>query len=144
MGFGFYVWPCFIVWGLDRAIRLGRLIYYNHLYFGFGSAAHRLDASVELLSPHMVRLHLKRPPHFRWTPGQTAFLAMPTVSRLIVESHPFTMASVDSRYALGDEVTNRDADKSAFDKDADDEAMAYWNELVFLIHVREGYTKRLA
>ncbi|OSC98884.1 iron reductase [Trametes coccinea BRFM310] len=144
MGFGFYLWPCFIIWGLDRAVRLGRLIYYNHLYFGFGSASQRLDASVELLSPHMVRLHLKRPPHFRWTPGQTAFLAMPTVSRLIVESHPFTIASVDSRYALGDEVASHDTDKGAFDKDADHETTAYWNELVFLIHVREGYTKRLA
>ncbi|CDO76209.1 hypothetical protein BN946_scf184819.g9 [Trametes cinnabarina] len=143
-GFGFYVWPCFIIWGLDRAIRLGRLIYYNHLYFGFASAARRMDASVELLSPHMVRLRLKRPPHFRWTPGQTAFLAMPTVSRLIVESHPFTIASVDSRYSLGDGPGAHDEERDALDKDVENEATSFWNELVFLIHVREGYTRRLA
>ncbi|KAI0828502.1 iron reductase [Trametes gibbosa] len=144
-GFGFYVWPCFAIWGLDRAMRLARLIFYNHLYFGFSSTAHRLDASVELLSPHLVRLHLKRPPHFRWTPGQTAYVAMPGVSRFPIESHPFTIASVDARYDLNavSEKAVVDVEKVA-DADSDADGTLYWNELVFLIHVREGYTRRLA
>ncbi|KAI8973097.1 iron reductase [Trametes punicea] len=144
--FGFYLWPCFIVWGVDRVIRLGRLIYHNHLYFGFSSVSRQLDASVELLSPQMIRLRLKRPPHFRWTPGQEAFLVMPTVSRLIIESHPFTIASVDTRYTLGDRQTSRtpDGEKSDSDSSSDPDATAYWNELVFLIQVREGFTRRLA
>ncbi|KAI0635361.1 iron reductase [Trametes polyzona] len=142
--FGFYVWPCFIVWGLDRVIRLARLVFYNHLYFGFSKSSGQLDASLELLSPHLVRLHLKRPPHFRWTPGQTAFLSMPAVSKFPIESHPFTIASVDARYALNDTRTGRsaDAEKNGAEDDAD--ATLYWNELVFLVHVREGYTRRLA
>ncbi|KAI0354097.1 iron reductase [Trametes cingulata] len=142
--FGFYVWPCFIIWGLDRAIRLGRLIYYNHLYFGLSKVAHRFDASVELLSPQLVRLHLKRPPHFRWTPGQTAFLAMPSVSKFPIESHPFTIASVDARYNLNDNKSPRATDVEKVGTGAEAEATLYWNELVFLIHVREGYTRRLA
>ncbi|KAI0367299.1 iron reductase [Pilatotrama ljubarskyi] len=142
--FGFYVWPCFIIWGLDRAIRLGRLIYYNHLYFGLSEVSHRLDASVELLSPQLVRLHLKRPPHFRWTPGQTAYLAMPSVSKFPIESHPFTIASVDARYDLGDAKRPRLADVEKNGSDAEADPTLYWNELVFLIQVREGYTRRLA
>ncbi|KAI9057704.1 iron reductase [Trametes sanguinea] len=144
---GFYVWPSFLIWGLDRAIRFARLVYYNHLYFGFSSASHRLDATVELLSPHFVRLHMQRPPHFRWTPGQTAFLTMPTVSGFPLEAHPFTIASVDERYQLeGSESKvskSLGVDKSPGDSPAADVA-PFWNELTFLINVREGFTKRLA
>ncbi|KAH9855456.1 iron reductase [Lenzites betulinus] len=142
-GYGFYVWPCFAIWGLDRAMRLTRLIFYNHLYFGLSATADRLDASVELLSPHLVRLHLKRPPHFRWTPGQTAYVAMPGVSHFPIESHPFTIASVDARYALED-VTEKPITDDEKVVDAANEGTLYWNELVFLVHVREGYTRRLA
>ncbi|OSC98885.1 iron reductase [Trametes coccinea BRFM310] len=142
---GFYVWPSFLVWGLDRAIRFARLVYYNHLYFGFSSASHKLDASVELLSPHFVRLHMQRPAHFRWTPGQTAFLMMPTVSGFPLEAHPFTIASVDDRYRLeGLKASGSpETEKLAGDTLAADVA-PFWNELTFLINVREGFTKRLA
>ncbi|KAI0777446.1 iron reductase [Trametes elegans] len=145
---GSYIWPSFLVWGLDRIIRLARLVYYNHLYFGISSCANpkRLDASAELLSPHFVRLHLKRPPHFTWTPGQTAFLTMPGVSGFPLEAHPFTIASVDSRYQLDGAQTPcvpSDAEKSVGAGEEGD-ATPYWEELVFLINVREGFTRRLA
>ncbi|KAL1938751.1 hypothetical protein VTO73DRAFT_11354 [Trametes versicolor] len=143
---GVYIWPCFLIWGLDRAIRLARLVFYNHLYFGFTKTSNRLDASVELLSPHFVRLHLQRPPHFRWTPGQTAFLTMPGVSAFPLEAHPFTIASVDARYQLNGvsspTVGPGDAEKAGPPSGAD--ATPYWKELVFLVNVREGFTRRLA
>ncbi|KAH9896466.1 iron reductase [Cubamyces lactineus] len=141
---GSYIWPCFLIWGLDRALRLTRLVYYNHLYFGFSSTAHRLDASVELLSPHFVRLHIQRPPHFTWTPGQTAFLTMPGVSGIPFEAHPFTIASVDARYQLNGVKTPRTADMEKPASEAGADATPFWKELVFLINVREGFTKRLA
>ncbi|TBU43175.1 ferric reductase NAD binding domain-containing protein [Dichomitus squalens] len=139
--FATYVWPSFLIWALDRFIRVARVVYYNHLYFGFSSKSDRLDASVELLSPHFVRLHISRPPHFNWTPGQTAFLVMPTVSGNPLEAHPFTIASVDSHYQL------TTAEKPDLEKKASSDAVdiaPYWKELVFLINVREGFTKRLA
>lgn len=144
MHIGVYIWPCFLIWGLDRAIRLARLVFYNHLYFGFSKASNRLDASVELLSPHFVRLHLQRPPHFRWTPGQTAFLTMPGVSGFPLEAHPFTIASVDARYQLNgvSSPTVGDAEKAGPPSGSD--ATPYWKELVFLVNVREGFTRRLA
>ena len=78
---GKYIWPSFLVWALDRALRVGRVVFYNHLYFGFSEKAHRLDASAELLSPHFVWLHIERPPHFHWTPGQTAFQRIAAIAR---------------------------------------------------------------
>ncbi|KAI0710554.1 ferric reductase NAD binding domain-containing protein [Earliella scabrosa] len=140
--YGYYVWPCFLIWGLDRFLRFARVVYYNHLYFGFRSKANPLDASVELLSPHFVRLHIHRPPHFSWTPGQTAFLIMPTVSGFPLEAHPFTIASVDSHYQLQDAKTpTTDGEKRSSDTV---DVAPFWKELVFLINVREGFTKRLA
>ena len=158
--FGAYVWPSLLIWALDRFVRLARVVYYNHLYFGFGKKADRLDASVELLSPHFVRLHIQRPPHFSWTPGQTAFLTMPAVSGNPLESHPFTIASVDSHYQLtGTDANTNTSSAAAGDNekkgsvavavdaaraaDADD-VTPYWKELTFLINVREGFTRRLA
>ncbi|RPD56511.1 hypothetical protein L226DRAFT_456483 [Lentinus tigrinus ALCF2SS1-7] len=140
---GTYVWPSFLIWGLDRFIRFARVVYYNHLYFGFSSKADQLDASVELLSPHFVRLHIHRPPHFNWTPGQTAYLAMPSVSGNPLEMHPFTIASVDSHYQLAGVKTPATGDVEKKFSEANDVA-PYWKELVFLINVREGFTKRLA
>ncbi|KAI1792303.1 ferric reductase NAD binding domain-containing protein [Ganoderma leucocontextum] len=158
--YGTYIWPSLLIWALDRFIRLARVVYYNHLYFGFSKKANRLDASVELLSPHFVRLHIHRPPHFSWTPGQTAFLTMPAVSGNPLESHPFTIASVDSHYQLAGApapststaATAADAGLEkkfpvAVDVDAArpaDDVAPYWKELVFLINVREGFTRRLA
>ncbi|KAI8973096.1 iron reductase [Trametes punicea] len=141
---GSYVWPSFLIWGLDRVIRVARLVYYNHLYFGFSADAHRLDASVELLSPHFVRLHMRRPPHFRWTPGQTAFLMMPTVSGIPLEAHPFTIASVDERYQLHGVKESSEAKEGEKMRTDSEETAPYWKELVFLINVREGFTRRLA
>ncbi|KAI0746278.1 iron reductase [Daedaleopsis nitida] len=141
--YGTYMWPSLLIWGLDRFIRVVRLVCYNHLYFAFSAKADRLDASVELLSPHFVRLHIHRPPHFNWTPGQTAFLTMPTVSGFPLEAHPFTIASVDSHYQLTGMKTPATADvEKRFEREAD--VAPYWKELVFLINVREGFTKRLA
>ncbi|PIL27014.1 transporter [Ganoderma sinense ZZ0214-1] len=150
--YGTYVWPSLLIWALDRAIRLARVVYYNHLYFGFSKKAGRLDASVELLSPHFVRLHIQRPPHFSWTPGQTAFLTVPGVSGNPLECHPFTIASVDSHYQLAASAssTSKNEKKAATSvavspaRPGDDDASPYWKELTFLINVRSGFTRRLA
>ncbi|KAJ3737340.1 ferric reductase NAD binding domain-containing protein [Lentinula guzmanii] len=137
-----YIWPSFIIWGIDRIIRVIRLVAFNHTYFGFDSGAGKaLDATTELLTPKCVRLTLKRPPHFKWSPGQVAYLITPGVSSLPFESHPFTIASYDSHMSLK-EITS-----SAASTDSDSNTtptVSYWKELVFLINVQEGFTKRLA
>ncbi|OBZ78050.1 Ferric/cupric reductase transmembrane component 1 [Grifola frondosa] len=137
--FGTYVWPSFLFWGLDRFIRFIRVVVFNHLYFAFSSKANALDATVELLSPHFVRLRLSRPPHFHWAPGQTAFLTVPSASTFPLESHPFTISSVDTTLCFGAREPAGDLEKTDLG-----ETVPYWKELVFLVKVREGFTKSLA
>ncbi|KAL0069415.1 hypothetical protein AAF712_003440 [Marasmius tenuissimus] len=139
-----FVWPSFVIWGLDRLIRGLRLLVYNLSYFGFGRGAERLDASVELLSPTLVRVSLKRPPHFHWSPGQTAFLILPDVSTLPFEAHPFTIASFDSRLSKGEIITKFERTPEDLVTNSLFATESLWKELVFLVSVQEGFTKRLA
>lgn len=91
-----------------------------------------MDATAELLSDHFIRLRMRRPSHFHWSPGQTAYLILPSVSTLPFEAHPFTIGSIDSSL-LSDDTSEKNLGESA----------PYWKELVFLIQAREGFTKRL-
>jgi ferric-chelate reductase len=129
-GFVSYIWPCFVIWGLDRFIRLVRLVVFNT---SLGTSASHADASMEacaeLVTSDLVRLTMKRPKHFRWDAGQTAYLILPTVSALPIEAHPFTIASYDSN-----EVSRGDDNEKV---------PPMWKDLVFLINVREGFTKHL-
>ncbi|KAL0581255.1 hypothetical protein V5O48_000738 [Marasmius crinis-equi] len=143
-GFNKYVWPSFVIWGLDRSIRGFRLLLSNYSYFGFGKGAETLDASVELLSPKLVRLTLKRPPHFHWSPGQTAFLIMPDVSTLPFETHPFTIASFDSGLSKREIIAGSPTPSINSSANNVSAPESFWKELVFLVNVREGFTKRLA
>ncbi|KAF9261634.1 hypothetical protein L218DRAFT_1045066 [Marasmius fiardii PR-910] len=146
--FDTYVWPSFVIWGVDRFIRAVRLLVFN---FGWGRRAEMLDASAELISSKLVRLTLKRPPHFRWSPGHTAFLVFPDVSTLPFETHPFTIASYDSgldnREFMGSSSTAEsvgDSRITAKESEVTTSPAAFWKELVFLVNVNEGLTKRLA
>ncbi|KAJ8514611.1 hypothetical protein ONZ45_g7874 [Pleurotus djamor] len=132
-----YIIACFIIWGLDRLIRVIRLIVFNYTYLGSKSGDHVLIAKAELLAGDMVRLTLRRPLHFHWLPGQSAYLIMPSVSNLPFEAHPFTIASFDPRLkhrgqiAGEDEITN------------EKEAAETMKELVFLVSPQEGATRKL-
>ncbi|KAF4618189.1 hypothetical protein D9613_011675 [Agrocybe pediades] len=121
-------WPSMIVWGIDRFIRLVQLVLYNYGYFSPSSSPEELDASVELLSPHFLRVTMYRPKYFYWRPGQSAFLAFPTVSKFPFkfESHPFTIATT------AEEVV-----------DADSASGSKKRKLVFFLRVRNGFTARL-
>ena len=131
----YWIWPSFVFWALDRLLRIARVVFCNHLYFGFSRRARLQDATIELLSDNFVRIRVRRPPHFRWCPGQTAYLIMPTVSRFPLEAHPFSIASIDS--SLFPPSTRGSAEAGPV------EESPHWKELVFLINVRGGFTKRL-
>ena len=131
----YWIWPSFVFWALDRLLRIARVVFCNHLYFGFSRRARLQDATVELLSDNFVRIRVRRPPHFRWCPGQTAYLIMPAVSRFPLEAHPFSIASIDS--SLFPPSTRGSAEAGSA------EESPHWKELVFLINVRGGFTKRL-
>jgi ferric-chelate reductase len=138
----YWIWPSFIFWALDRFIRIVRLVVFNHSYFGFKSGSGTMDATTELLSDNIVRLRLCRPPHFHWSPGQTAYLIMPSVSTLPFEAHPFTIASFDSSLLSTavpeDQSRSENNEVQVLGSDA-----PFWKELVFLVNVHEGFTKKL-
>ncbi|RPD78371.1 hypothetical protein L226DRAFT_531717 [Lentinus tigrinus ALCF2SS1-7] len=153
---GEYVWPCFLIWGADRLLRLFRVAYFNSNVYGGNSA---LEATVELVSPQFVKLGLTRPSHFKWTPGQAAFLIVPEVSGFPLEAHPFTIASVDSRYRLRNDSAGKRYHESGkcYQVEAGESSAMALNEeksrtdivsdherVEFFINVREGFTKRLA
>ncbi|KAG1731750.1 ferric reductase NAD binding domain-containing protein, partial [Suillus lakei] len=133
----YWIWPSFVIWALDRFIRVVRLVVFNHSYFGFKSGAGTMDAATELLSDDVVRLRLCRPPHFHWSPGQTAYLIMPSVSTLPFEAHPFTIASFDSSL-LSTATAGAQSSSEILGSSA-----PFWKELVFLVNVQGGFTRKL-
>jgi ferric-chelate reductase len=102
-----------------------------------------MDATAELLSEDVVRLRLCRPPHFHWSPGQSAYLTMPSVSTVPFEAHPFAIASVYS--SLFQTTTPEYSPESGVNKDIQISASSapLWKELVFLVKVHKGFTKKL-
>lgn len=107
-----FLWPALLVWAFDRILRLGRFVWNNKPW----EKNHSGDALVELLSEDTIRLTMTR--RISWTPGQHAYVILPTVSTLPFEAHPFTIASLPSE----------DGKES---------------DVVFLIRGRSGFTKRL-
>jgi len=103
-------------------------VYFNLACFGSSQRLGILDATTELLSDSLVRVKLRRPNNFHWSPGQFAYLIIPSVSRLPFEAHPFSIASVDS---------------ALFAPDTKVAEGSYGKELVFFIRVKNGFTRRL-
>ncbi|KAG6370004.1 putative ferric/cupric reductase [Boletus reticuloceps] len=126
--FTYYIWTSFIIWAADRLIRTSRLIYFNLAYFRPSQRHSILDATTELLSDSLVRVRFRRPNTFHWSPGQFAYLIMPSVSRLPFEAHPFSIASVDSVLFAPDTTVGGDSNGK---------------ELAFFIGVKSGFTRRL-
>lgn len=133
----YWIYPCFIIWGVDRLIRLLRLVVFN---FGFKSES-MMNATAELLSDDFVRLRFHRPSYFHWAPGQTAYLIMPSVSRLPFEAHPFTIASFDSNFF--DVPEAQEPRGQNLGQIGPAELAPFWKEVVFFINVKKGFTARL-
>ncbi|KAH7890605.1 FAD-binding domain-containing protein [Phlebopus sp. FC_14] len=129
-----WIWPSLVIWGLDRSLRALKVVAFNYPYFFSMRGSRALDATTELLSDDFVRVKFRRPRYFRWKPGQAAYLIMPSVSRFPLETHPFSIASIDSPLFVSNEQDlNRFSPRGTAD----------WKELVFIISVRGGFTRRL-
>ncbi|KAJ3493941.1 hypothetical protein NLJ89_g10910 [Agrocybe chaxingu] len=134
-------WPTMIVWGLDRFLRIVRIVVHNFGYFlptNASSNASDLDASVEVLSPHFLRLTLHRPKSFKWRAGQSAYLSFPSVSVFPLEAHPFTIASIPDMEGGSDGEVDDEKRKDEPENEGKKE-----RKLVFFVRVRKGFTSRL-
>lgn len=79
-------------------------------------APNKSPAEIELLSHDTVKVTVRRYVPFGWKAGQHMFLSFPTLGP--VESHPFTIANIP-------------------------EGTEKQKKLVWVIRVRDGFTKRL-
>jgi len=120
--YAFELWPCFLLWGLDRLARGVRVIATGRLWRPLVGKSSDADlATITMLSEDTVGITLQR--RMNWTAGQYAFLILPGVSTIPFESHPFTMASI-----------SKALDGTGGPKD---------KELRFIIRARSGFTRRL-
>ncbi|KAK6980774.1 Ferric/cupric reductase transmembrane component 1 [Favolaschia claudopus] len=163
-GYGVYIWPSMFLWGLDRFLRLVRIAFVNSPLFPLRRAgdvdaksALTSSATVTLLSPHFVRILVDAPAYFlwRWRPGQSAYItiigAYPTS---ITEAHPFTIADViDGRevkpghgsmhVAAGSTEKESSEDGNSSGRDGVEKSATKKPRLMFIVRVREGFTRQL-
>ncbi|TFK76030.1 hypothetical protein BDN72DRAFT_362236 [Pluteus cervinus] len=111
-GYEYYIWPAMVVWGFDRLFRFVRMAWNNR------SHNDRSSAQIELLTEDTIRITFRR--RMTWTPGQHAYLTLPTISKIPTEAHPFSIANIPT--------------PSDDNKDTD---------VVFLVKARGGFTRHL-
>ncbi|KAF7351455.1 Ferric/cupric reductase transmembrane component 1 [Mycena sanguinolenta] len=151
---GYYIWPSLLVWGVDRFLRFIRIFFVNGGFLTLFNtkSSSALGAKVEVISPEFLRVTVRRPDYFRWSPGQMAYLSIPSVSAMPWEAHPFTIASIDGCIPPSKEISSRDDSASDKEKDesvesevvaVDNSPSGYSKRLVFLLRVHDGFTKRL-
>lgn len=82
-----WAWSGFVIWGFDRLVSLAKL--------GWASKG-TAKAVVEVLGSDVVRVTVRT--GMKWTPGQHAFLTLPSVAP--AQQHPFTMTNLSSGEAI--------------------------------------------
>jgi ferric-chelate reductase len=132
--YGSYIWPALLLMGIDRVLRVLRLVVCNFGYIA-GKRRTELDAQVDVLSPDFMRISLTRPQHVNWSPGQSAYISMPGIAPF--QFHPFTISTVDVRaIPLGKYATDTQT-QAAYSGRRDGQRLA------FLVRVRKGFTASL-
>lgn len=144
-----YMWPPFLIWGLDRTLRLARILRVRYLSSKCkGSAA---QAKLQVLSANTLSVSIRvassastySPLGFSWRAGQSAYLSIPIVARwglgLSVEAHPFTIASIDTQVSTSD-ISASDKEKS---QDTQKSGVEPTVEIKFIVRARHGFTRRL-
>ncbi|KAF7337128.1 Ferric/cupric reductase transmembrane component 1 [Mycena venus] len=159
-----FVWPSFVLWGVDRLLRLLRIFVVNGGYLNLlrvGKSATPLEACVDVISAHLLRVTVCVPDRVSWAPGQVAYLSIPAISRTPWEAHPFSISSIDpgsgassgaktSQNTSGTSSRDEKTQESESGEDAKTLVLPMTTSryskrkhLVFLIRVRGGFTKRL-
>ncbi|KZV61119.1 hypothetical protein PENSPDRAFT_619411 [Peniophora sp. CONT] len=146
---GQYVWPTWVLWGFDRIVRAGRIFAFNHGYLMPGGGA-ACNATVERVADGYMRLRFHRPAHLHWSPGQSAHITMPAVSKFPFESHPFTIANADvpappapTSEKMKTENSLESTSSSSSSTTTVSPSENSDKELIFIIKKQEGFTRHL-
>ncbi|KAK7531506.1 ferric reductase NAD binding domain-containing protein [Phyllosticta citribraziliensis] len=119
-----YLWVTLAVWLASWLVRLFWCMRSTNVRSPWFVGA---QATVQLLPANLVRIEVDRPESFNFTPAQHCFLRFNRLAPY--DHHPFTIASAPTRGGGGSD---------------DDEKAKESTTLVFLVKVRDGFTRRLA
>ncbi|KAK8199205.1 ferric reductase NAD binding domain-containing protein [Phyllosticta capitalensis] len=113
-----YLWATLAVWLASWLVRLFWCMRSTNVRSPWFVGA---QATVKLLPANLVRIEVERPLYFDLTPAQHCFLRFSHIA--VYDNHPFTIASAPT-HGTAEKTTEK--------------------PLVFLIKVRDGFTRRLA
>lgn len=138
-----YIWPCFVIWGLDRFIRILRigLIFKASRAVSNSRSVDLASCNLEMISDNIIRLAIPISSRFHWSAGQSVFLTIQGVS-LFLLGNPFTIASLD-----GERIRSENYEHTiqpAGPEKIEEASEVGQSELVFFLKIRSGFTKRLA
>jgi NAD(P)H-flavin reductase len=85
-----YFWATLAIYGLAWFSRVVRALYTT----GFG-----LPATIESVGPDLIKLSVRVPSRFKWSPGQHVFVRILGLGAHALTSHPFTVSSLHTRGA---------------------------------------------
>lgn len=119
-----------ILWGLDRAGRLGILIWRN-------CGKRRTTATVEVLPGSVARVDVDVSRAWNFRPGQYMYLYMPCLG--LWTSHPFTVAWK----SMNDDYMNMNEKNSSSDSFAALLEGSQTTTMSILIKGQDGFTKKL-
>ncbi|KAJ7868449.1 hypothetical protein B0H13DRAFT_1897101 [Mycena leptocephala] len=88
-----FIWPSFVIWGFDRALRLVRIFVVNG---GYLNLLGKKDAQATPLVANV----------------DVAYLSVPSVSKTPWEAHPFSIANIDSDAPIGKGLGSESWDSS--------------------------------
>ncbi|KAJ7073812.1 ferric reductase NAD binding domain-containing protein [Mycena amicta] len=145
-GYPYLVWPALFVWGLDRVLRLIRVVLVNSQLIQHTPKRITSRATVSVLpNPGFVRILVEAPHYMVWQPAQSMYLTLVgAYTTSITESHPFTIANVPGWGALLDETEEKKETGSSEEVQTNPSAAALSNKkLLFILRVRTGFTRRL-
>ena len=123
--------PGIALWAGDRLLRILRIVFLNRLWITktIPVDSKLAESSLEVTTtppPTQAHIHLLTPStllitlpatRLHWAAGQHLYVIMPTISRFPWEAHPFSAATAVQKTGA--------------------------NELVFVVRVRDGFTKRM-
>ncbi|KAK8153757.1 ferric reductase like transmembrane component-domain-containing protein [Phyllosticta citrichinensis] len=122
-----YLWATLAVW---LASWLTRLFFFHRATNLRSDWFEGAPATVKLLPAHLVRVEVQQPPNFAFKPAQHCFLRFHHLAPF--DHHPFTIASSPPP-SPPQPRGEHDSEKGPADA-----------PLVFLVKVRDGFTRRLA
>ncbi|KAJ7018681.1 ferric reductase like transmembrane component-domain-containing protein [Mycena alexandri] len=134
-GFGYFLWPSLMVWGVDRFLRFIRIFCVNGGLFTLFNTktSHPLRAEVEIISPPISSRNGQTPGPFPVVAGPACVPLNPEHIPRAAESQRLSQDSSDKANSLESTTTTLETPSPPH----------YSKKLVFLLRVHDGFTKRL-